>query len=161
MNTVTRHVAEDTNALPIFNPFDGNLVGSVETREAHEIEALMARARRGASLARGLPRHQRASILEETARIIECRRDTFANTIVMEAGKTIVQARKEVLRCVNTLKLSSDDPPFFHTSLAQEYETARSAFGLDDAALLETTRTSIEAAFVDEETRGRLLARLD
>ncbi|MCT8974258.1 aldehyde dehydrogenase family protein [Microbaculum marinisediminis] len=109
MNTVTRHVAEDTNALPIFNPFDGNLVGSVETREAHEIEALMARARRGASLARGLPRHQRASILEETARIIECRRDTFANTIVMEAGKTIVQARKEVLRCVNTLKLSSDE----------------------------------------------------
>ncbi|MCI5077683.1 adenosine deaminase [Oricola sp.] len=56
--------------------------------------------------------------------------------------------------------LSSDDPPFFHTSLAQEYETARRHFGMDDAALLDMTRTSIEAAFVDEETRDTLLARL-
>ncbi len=32
----------------------------------------------------------------------------FRETIVREAGKTIVQARKEVSRCVNTLKLSAD-----------------------------------------------------
>jgi len=56
--------------------------------------------------------------------------------------------------------LSSDDPPFFHTSLAQEYETGRTWFGLDDKALEETTRISLEAAFVDAETRARLLARL-
>ena len=56
--------------------------------------------------------------------------------------------------------LSSDDPPFFHTSLAQEYETARTWFGMDDEALMETTRTSIEAAFVDAQTRARLLSRL-
>ncbi|QKV19748.1 adenosine deaminase [Oricola thermophila] len=56
--------------------------------------------------------------------------------------------------------LSSDDPPFFHTSLAQEYETARTHFGMDDAALLEMTRNSVEAAFVDDATRAALLARL-
>lgn len=56
--------------------------------------------------------------------------------------------------------LSSDDPPFFHTSLAQEYDTARTWFGMDDEALVETTRISIEAAFVDSQTRARLLARL-
>jgi acyl-CoA reductase-like NAD-dependent aldehyde dehydrogenase len=32
--------------------------------------------------------------------------DAFASLIVAEAGKTVRQARKEVLRCVNTLKLS-------------------------------------------------------
>ncbi|MFZ2100604.1 MAG: adenosine deaminase [Oricola sp.] len=56
--------------------------------------------------------------------------------------------------------LSSDDPPFFHTSLAREYEIAERYFGMDDATLLQITRTSIEAAFVDEETRAALLARL-
>lgn len=56
--------------------------------------------------------------------------------------------------------LSSDDPPFFHTSLAREYETARTHFGMDDAALLEMTRNSIEAAFVDAETRTALLSRI-
>lgn len=56
--------------------------------------------------------------------------------------------------------LSSDDPPFFHTSLAREYDIATTEFGMDDDALLETTRLSIEAAFVGPETRARLRARL-
>jgi adenosine deaminase len=56
--------------------------------------------------------------------------------------------------------LSSDDPPFFHTSLAREYEIAEKHFGMDEAALLGVTRTAIEAAFVDEETRSALFARL-
>ena len=57
--------------------------------------------------------------------------------------------------------LNSDDPPYFWTSLKREYEVATEHFGLDDAALTEVTRTAIEAAFVDEDTRAALLARLD
>jgi adenosine deaminase len=57
--------------------------------------------------------------------------------------------------------LSSDDPPYFWTSLAREHEMARAHFGMDDTALLADTRTAIEAAFVDEPTRARLLARID
>ncbi|MCW5707299.1 adenosine deaminase [Shinella sp.] len=56
--------------------------------------------------------------------------------------------------------LNSDDPPFFHTSLAREYEVASSVMGFSDEALLGMTRTAIEAAFVDEPTRQRLLSRL-
>ncbi|MBO9122171.1 MULTISPECIES: adenosine deaminase [unclassified Rhizobium] len=56
--------------------------------------------------------------------------------------------------------ISSDDPPFFHTSLEREYELASSAFGFSDAEINEFTRTGIEAAFVDEATRSELLARL-
>jgi adenosine deaminase len=57
--------------------------------------------------------------------------------------------------------LNSDDPPYFWTSLEREYDVAKEHFGLSDAELAEVTRTAIEAAFVDEETRARLLARLD
>ncbi|WP_283195734.1 adenosine deaminase [Rhizobium sp. AN80A] len=56
--------------------------------------------------------------------------------------------------------ISSDDPPFFHTSLKREYELASSAFGFSDAEIDAITRTGIEAAFVDEATRSELLARL-
>lgn len=49
--------------------------------------------------------------------------------------------------------LSSDDPPFFHTSLGAEYDKA----GLDEAQLRRITRTSIEASFADDATRARLL----
>lgn len=57
--------------------------------------------------------------------------------------------------------ISSDDPPYFHTSLEREYKIAAEHFGMDDGALASLTRTSLEAAFVDEETRQSLLARLD
>ena len=56
--------------------------------------------------------------------------------------------------------LNSDDPPFFHTSLAREYDVASSIMGFGDDDLLGMTRTAIEAAFVDEPTRERLLSRL-
>lgn len=57
--------------------------------------------------------------------------------------------------------ISSDDPPFFRTSLAREYEIAATEFGLAKAEIDRMTRTAIEAAFVDEPTRARLLALLD
>ncbi len=57
--------------------------------------------------------------------------------------------------------VSSDDPPFFHSSLAHEYDIARDSFGFDEAGLLGLTRTAIEAAFVDRKTRAALLAKVD
>lgn len=56
--------------------------------------------------------------------------------------------------------LGSDDPPYFGATLAGEYRVARDAFGLDDDALREITRTALRAAFVQEEVRAPLLARV-
>ena len=52
--------------------------------------------------------------------------------------------------------LNSDDPPYFATDLAAEYRFAAEA-GFTDADLVGLTRNAIEAAFVDGETRKRLL----
>lgn len=57
--------------------------------------------------------------------------------------------------------LNSDDPPFFQTSLSREYQIAATAMQLADAEINQMTRTALEAAFVDEATRARLLARFD
>lgn len=56
--------------------------------------------------------------------------------------------------------LNSDDPPFFHTSLAREYAVASTIMGFSDEDILGMTRTAVEAAFVDEPTRQRLLSAL-
>ncbi|NDV86257.1 adenosine deaminase [Aurantimonas aggregata] len=55
--------------------------------------------------------------------------------------------------------LNSDDPPFFRTTLADEYAFAAEA-GIDAGTRLGFTRQAIEAAFVDDATRHRLLDRL-
>ncbi|RDJ04295.1 aldehyde dehydrogenase family protein [Rhizobium grahamii] len=95
--------------ISVYSPYDGSLVGTVETTNPADINELLETARRGVVIAQNLPRHRRAAILEGAAQIVERNLDEFAATIVREAGKTIVQARKEVLRCVNTLKLSAEE----------------------------------------------------
>lgn len=56
--------------------------------------------------------------------------------------------------------LNSDDPPHFASSIGAEYAFAARQWGYDATALQNITRTAIEAAFVDEETRAGLLAKL-
>ncbi len=56
--------------------------------------------------------------------------------------------------------LSSDDPPFFHTSIGHEYDIASKHFSLSDEELTGITRTSLENAFADQKTKDKLLARL-
>ncbi|WP_445679136.1 adenosine deaminase [Radicibacter daui] len=56
--------------------------------------------------------------------------------------------------------LNSDDPPFFRASIGGEYAVAEREFGLDEPALRGITRNALEAAFCDEATKARLLAKL-
>lgn len=56
--------------------------------------------------------------------------------------------------------LNSDDPPYFGTSIGREYDVAKRHFGWSDEELLIATTASLDAAFIDAETRTRLTARL-
>ena len=57
--------------------------------------------------------------------------------------------------------ISTDDPPFFGTTITRDYQEAAETFGLSAEDLRGITRTALEAAFCDEPTRARLLKRLD
>lgn len=60
-----------------------------------------------------------------------------------------------------SFSLSSDDPPFFATSLGAEYRAFASHTGLGRAALFTLSRAALQAAFLDAPTRQRLMAKLD
>jgi len=91
--------------VAVTNPYDGSVVGHVERLDPTDVPRLMQQAQSGLRIAHGLSRAWRARILAGAAQIVAEHADEFAETIVLEAGKTIRQARKEVSRCVNTLKL--------------------------------------------------------
>lgn len=57
--------------------------------------------------------------------------------------------------------ISTDDPPFFHTTMAREYAHLAEAFGWDDAVFLGIARTSAEAAFCDPDTRDKIMKKLE
>ena len=56
--------------------------------------------------------------------------------------------------------LSTDDPPFFRTSLRTEYEAMARAFGWTEADFRAINETAAQAAFCDAPTRAGILARL-
>ncbi|MDF1873140.1 adenosine deaminase [Vannielia sp.] len=69
---------------------------------------------------------------------------------------------------INTLReagvkvcISTDDPPFFHTTMTREYEELSRAFGWEEDDFTALNRVAAEAAFCDEDTRARILKGLE
>ncbi|MCA8204465.1 aldehyde dehydrogenase family protein [Burkholderia sp. AU33545] len=91
------------------SPYDGSIVGQVRLSPADAAPVLVERALDGARAAATMSRSQRADILFRAAVSVEAQAETFARTIALEAGKPLRQARKEVARCVNTLRLSGEE----------------------------------------------------
>ena len=52
--------------------------------------------------------------------------------------------------------VSTDDPPFFHTTMEREYLNLHAAFDWDDGVFAKIARTSLDAAFCDADTKARI-----
>lgn len=59
-----------------------------------------------------------------------------------------------------TVTVNSDDPAFFRTSITNEYRQIARRFGFTVDDLCQLVQASVNAAFLDSETRSRLGARV-
>ncbi|HCL66088.1 MAG TPA: aldehyde dehydrogenase [Rhizobium sp.] len=112
MTQAQRLALETTNAILVRNPFDGSQVGEVAVSSTAEITAAVL----GAKVAqwefrRSTPAVRRA-MLNALAAEIAADAENMARIISSEMGKTIREARNEVRRAQNTLKLSGDAATF-------------------------------------------------
>ncbi|WP_300519384.1 adenosine deaminase [Aliiroseovarius sp.] len=57
--------------------------------------------------------------------------------------------------------VSTDDPPFFRTTMTREYEDLERVFGWDAERFTQVNLVAAEAAFCDDETRAALRDRLE
>ncbi|MDG2452682.1 MAG: adenosine deaminase [Paracoccaceae bacterium] len=57
--------------------------------------------------------------------------------------------------------VSTDDPPFFHTTMTHEFEMLNRTFDWGDTEFSQVNHTAIDAAFCDADTRANIKARLD
>ncbi|MGR3822599.1 MAG: adenosine deaminase [Salipiger marinus] len=57
--------------------------------------------------------------------------------------------------------VSTDDPPFFHTTMVQEYQNLALVFGWEEEEFRDLAKTTAEAAFCSADTRAALLKRLE
>jgi len=57
--------------------------------------------------------------------------------------------------------VSTDDPPFFHTSMTREYDRLAGTFGWDEEVFRQINTIAANAAFCDTATKDQLLNRLE
>ncbi|MEZ5912405.1 MAG: adenosine deaminase [Paracoccaceae bacterium] len=57
--------------------------------------------------------------------------------------------------------VSTDDPPFFHTTMTREFDRLADAFDWDEGVFGELNAVALNAAFCDDETRKRIETSLE
>jgi len=94
------------------------------------------------------------------------------NGVVLEVcpGSNVALALYDSLRAHPIAKLrdrgvavtvSTDDPPFFHTTMTREYEQLAETFGWDMPEFHDVNKVAARAAFCDAETQQDLLNQLE
>src|SRR6476620_7386712 len=92
-------------AQEVRNPEDGAVLGHVSTSTPADVTRAVAHLRAG--LGRPWPLRSRREAVERAAAMLSEQSAWFATIIASESSKTIREAEREVLRCMETLRLSA------------------------------------------------------
>ena len=95
--------------ISIRDPFRGEVVATVADATAAELERALAAAAAGARFQSRTSGGERAQILERVAELVAAEAEELARTIVREQGKTLGEARREVGRVPDLLRLCAGE----------------------------------------------------
>lgn len=95
--------------IEVRDPADNSLIDTVPQAGVDDMREAVAAAAAGFERARQMPTHQRMAVLNKAADYVAARHEEFARLIAREGVKTIREARKEVTRCVETLRISAEE----------------------------------------------------
>jgi acyl-CoA reductase-like NAD-dependent aldehyde dehydrogenase len=89
----------------VLSPYDGSVVGRIARGGSDEARRAVDASER--AMSEPIPAHERAAILDRTARLVEERAEEIARTISAEAGKPMKAARVEVARAMSTFTMAA------------------------------------------------------
>lgn len=112
MNLPMRNAGSAHDSIPVRSPYDGREVGAVPRTDPADIHRAVLDARAAQrDFAVSTP-YERRRLLDGLAEAIAGEAGVLAETISAEMGKTLAEARNEVRRAQNTLRLAGDAATF-------------------------------------------------
>ncbi|TWT68421.1 aldehyde dehydrogenase family protein [Crateriforma conspicua] len=97
-------------SFDVTNPATGDVVDRVPAADVSDVDAAIDHLDRvGRPVMARMPAHQRAAILLRASQAIGEQSDLLARTISSECGKTIREARGEVARAAEVMRLSGEE----------------------------------------------------
>lgn len=96
--------------LEVKSPFDGSLIGTVEKADTPALEQALHNAHESfETIMRTMPAWKRAEILYAVADQIKAHHEELSLLIAQEGGKPLKDARVEVTRAINTVRMSGNE----------------------------------------------------
>lgn len=84
-------------SLPVVNPASGKQIGTVARASKADLDQALAAAQKGFDAWRKISAFERSKIMRKAANLLRERADTIAPMLTMEQGKTLPEAKGEVL----------------------------------------------------------------
>lgn len=100
---------ESKERVVVKSPYDGSVVGEVSMALESDVRKAIDSAKAGFNKLSGISAYERYKTLMRVAGLLEQRADRFAETMVLEMGKTIREAKSEVLRAIETVTWSAEE----------------------------------------------------
>jgi acyl-CoA reductase-like NAD-dependent aldehyde dehydrogenase len=101
---------------PVTAPFDGRALARLVAGDARDLDLAIAGARTAQRVLAAMPRHRRAEILAETARLLGEERPALARLMSRDAGKPVTLAAAEVDRAITVFRLAAESARRFGVS---------------------------------------------
>jgi lactaldehyde dehydrogenase len=123
---------ECENKLDVFNPYNGDKVGSVSNCSLENVNSAVEAAKGAKKRAKDATPFKRYELLFNVYEGIKKRKEEFAKLITLESGKTIRETRVEIERSLQTLLFSAEEAKRIHgetlSADVTPIATGRSAF---------------------------------
>jgi len=96
-------------AQDILSPYDGSVVGTVSVGDEKDVLDAIAAARGAFAVTKDWSSGERSELCARIASGIAAKKEAFAKTIALEAGKPVSQARREVDRAIATFTIAAEE----------------------------------------------------
>lgn len=100
---------EKDSFINVYNPQDHSFITTVPKASKEDMLYGIEQAKEGALTAANMSVHERIAVLNRAANYVQKYKEKYAQTISSEGSKTISEARLEVARCVETLRISAEE----------------------------------------------------
>ncbi|MSQ64655.1 MAG: NAD-dependent succinate-semialdehyde dehydrogenase [Betaproteobacteria bacterium] len=95
--------AASGRTLPVMNPATGKQIGTLAHAERADLDRALEAARKGFAAWRKISAFERSKMMRKAANLLRDRADAIAPLMTMEQGKTVAEAKMEVLAGADTI----------------------------------------------------------
>ena len=101
--------ARSNATIPVHNPADGSVIGSVARASVADLDDALAAAAKGFQVWRNTPALERSKVMRAAAGLLRQRADAIATMMTMEQGKPLAESKAEIGMAADIMEWFADE----------------------------------------------------